>query len=83
MKRIVVISVIMALLTSVVLIGFISPNSESGLLTTLSDGNPDKELVFKSGGTDNTSTYLELNKDATAISGSIAIQGGPARSAGC
>jgi hypothetical protein len=63
------------MLCSVVFLNLVVPNSESGHLNTLSDDVTEKELKFKSGGSDEGSVAIELNKKATVISSKISIEG--------
>ena len=79
MRKIIVVSVIITFLCSVALFNIIAPNSESGTLKLLGGDVFDKEIKFTSGGSDETSIYLELNKEATVISDELSI-GGSAQS---
>jgi hypothetical protein len=75
MRKIVVVSVIITFLCSVTLFNIIALNSESGTLKLLGGDVFEKEIKYTSGGSDETSIYLELNKEATVISAEMSIKG--------
>jgi len=74
MRKSMVSTIIIVMLCSVVFFNLLAPNYESGTLTTLSGDLTEKELKFKSGGSDE-SINIELNKEATVISSEISVSG--------
>jgi len=77
MRKIIVTSIIITMLCTVALLNIISPLSESGSLTLLGGDVSEKEMTFKSAGADNSSIYLELNKEATVIESEMSITSSP------